>query len=389
MQQTALKVAVFSDAIFPYSLGGMQKHTTNLVRYFARKKVKVVLFCAFPNGIMPDLQQVFTPEELLWIECCNVLPVKTRRFPGHYVLESYFFSKNVYQQFCRYNPASFDFVYIQGFTGWYTLRKSKNIVTGVHFHGLEMYQKNFGWKSKFQQWMFRPFVKKNIKMATYALSLGKRLTEIIHAVDPGKPVMEIPVGIGADWVNMPLIEKNISGKIVFLFIARYERRKGLEEFISAINQSGFDRGKAEFHFIGNLPAPVINKLNTDVGATFHGAIHDEKEILRLMKTCHVLVCPSYSEGMPTVILEAMACSMAVLVTDVGAVNELVDAANGWIIEAGDVSGLAQTLEKIVNNPEELPSKARSSKEKIRTRFSWESVIELTIQKINQVKNNRV
>ena len=43
------------------------------------------------------------------------------------------------------------------------------------------------------------------------------------------------------------------------------------------------------------------------------------------------MCPSYSEGMPNVIMEAMSRGLAIIATDVGAVSKLVDEENGWLI----------------------------------------------------------
>ena len=53
--------------------------------------------------------------------------------------------------------------------------------------------------------------------------------------------------------------------------------------------------------------------------------------------------PSLSEGMPTVILEAMARGKAVIATDVGAVSELVSEENGVLIQAGSVEELSNAL----------------------------------------------
>lgn len=81
----------------------------------------------------------------------------------------------------------------------------------------------------------------------------------------------------------------------------------------------------EFHFIGPIPAKA-KIINSQV--IYHGEIRTESKIRKIISNCDVLVCPSYSEGMPTVISEAM--GLAIIATDVGAVQEMVDG-NGWLI----------------------------------------------------------
>ena len=98
----------------------------------------------------------------------------------------------------------------------------------------------------------------------------------------------------------------------------------------------------------------------------------------------IIVVPSYSEGMPTVILEAMASGCAVIATDVGAVSEQVDSSNGWIISPGDLALLKSTMVDAMKLPEkELFKKKNSSIQRIIDKFLWDKVIAKTINNVTK------
>jgi glycosyltransferase involved in cell wall biosynthesis len=113
-------------------------------------------------------------------------------------------------------------------------------------------------------------------------------------------------------------------------------------------------------------------------------LFDEQKIKQILMEADVLVCPSYAEGMPTVIIEAMASSLAILATDVGAVNELVDDTNGWLIRAGNIDQLAKTIQVITNvDRHTLLKKQQASRTKMESRFTWDKVMEKTIEEIKK------
>lgn len=97
---------------------------------------------------------------------------------------------------------------------------------------------------------------------------------------------------------------------------------------------------------------------------------------------NVLVCLSYSEGMPNVVLEGMASGCAIIATDVGAVSEIVDKTNGWLIKKDIVEGLQKAFDYFLNcDTKELNTLQASSVRKVKAHFTWEKVIQQTILEI--------
>ena len=155
----------------------------------------------------------------------------------------------------------------------------------------------------------------------------------------------------------------------FLFIGRYERRKGIEELHEAIQKVSDPR--AEFHFIG--PIPEKHQLQRQ-NVYYHGPLAKQEAIQAISRTCDVLVCPSYSEGMPNVILEAMASGLMILTTDVGAVNLMVDSDNGTLIAIEELKQLHLHIESILSLKEaELMQKKLSSIAKVKAHFLWDDI----------------
>ena len=99
----------------------------------------------------------------------------------------------------------------------------------------------------------------------------------------------------------------------------------------------------------------------------------------------MLVCPSYAEGMPYVIMEAMACGLAIIATDVGAVSLLVNKENGWIIDQPDENEIFKALSDAIKIKKEvLEQKKSNSSNKIKN-FTFEKVTNSLIHHMEESK----
>lgn len=88
-----------------------------------------------------------------------------------------------------------------------------------------------------------------------------------------------------------------------------------------------------------------------------------------------LVLPSYHEGLPMAILEAMAAGMPVIATAVGGIPEAIeDGSEGFLIVPGDVSGLAAAIERMLSDDEARTTMGENAREKIRQRFEDVKII---------------
>ena len=127
-----MKIALLTNGIYPYVVGGMQKHSYYLAKYLAKNGVYVDLYHFVPHDqILVDVLEGFTISELKYIQNICFHSEKPARYPGHYIVESYFSSKKLYEKFLK--NKNVDFVYAQGFSGWYYAKQKAKGINKFNF----------------------------------------------------------------------------------------------------------------------------------------------------------------------------------------------------------------------------------------------------------------
>jgi glycosyltransferase involved in cell wall biosynthesis len=189
----------------------------------------------------------------------------------------------------------------------------------------------------------------------------------------------MPTGVESDIIRKSPI--HVDGARNFVFIGRYERRKGVPELLEAIRRidSRFD---FRFHFIGEIPESLKVKSSK---ITYYGLLNSKWQIKQILEESDVLVCPSFAEGMPNVILEGMAAGCAIVASNVGGVPLMVSQANGWLVEAGSIDDLAAKLIlSIKASDDELFQKKKKSLEMINNTFQWDKIVTDLIGSFNTI-----
>ena len=377
------KVALITDGIWPYVMGGMQKHSYYLCKYFAKNGIYVDLFHFNQSELDIEKLGVFTEEEKKYIHSNLVQFPDAAKGPGHYLKNSYIYSRNVYE-LIKDKLKQYDFIYTKGFTGWHLLKEKKRLnlniaPAGVKFHGYEMFQKAPDLKAKLQQILFlRKPVKEISLLADVVFSYGGRITDIIQSIGvPAGKIIELASGVEEDSVADFIVPSDNVRK--FVYLGRYERRKGVEELAEALKL--ISNNNFEFHFIGAIPEA---KQVKHPSVKYHGELRDKQKISSILRECDVLVCPSWSEGLPNVILEAMGNGLAVLATDVGATSVVVNERTGWLMPDSSSSSIKSALERVLSIPSgEMDQKKRAALDLIKDKFTWNSLIVELIAKLER------
>lgn len=374
-----MKIALLTDGITPYVIGGMQRHSFYLAKYLAKNEVYVDLFHFNNSDLEINDLECFTLDEKKYIKSIVLNFPSFINFPGHYIRESYTYSEIIFDHL-QNNLSDYDFIYAKGFTAWKLIEmKNKGLKCppiGVNFHGYEMFQKSADLKSFFQQIIFRKPVKWITQNADFVFSYGKGITQIIIELGLSQSkIIEIPTGIEDSWLNNTI---SINKVRHFVFVGRFERRKGIQELNAALKNIA-QKHQFVFEFIGDIPQTERIIHNNII---YHGEIREISRIQTILKNSDFLICPSHSEGMPNVIMEAMASGLAIIASDVGAVSDMVDASNGKVIIPGNVFVLQSAIEDSIELSDEDVLKMKlSSIEKVKNRFLWKNVISLLIEKV--------
>ncbi|MDQ3192351.1 MAG: glycosyltransferase family 4 protein [Bacteroidota bacterium] len=384
-----MKIAFLTDGIYPYVIGGMQKHSYYLAKFFAQNKVNVDLYHCVPFG-KPLVEKLegFSEDELKYIKHTCIHFPAPGIIPGHYLQESWKYSSKLFV-LLKNKLSDYDFIYAKGFTAWKLLAEKVRGLNcppiGLNFHGFEMFQTPPSIKSRFEQLILKDPVKWNCAKADYVFSYGGKITAVIkNKVNiETKKIIEMPSGIETGWVNEQI--KSKADPIKFLFVGRYERRKGIQE-LNKVLKGLIGEFNFEFNFIG--PIPNYKKISSKK-VIYHGSIFDQQKIKKIMRACDVLVCPSHSEGMPNVILEGMASGLAIIATDVGAVCEMVNESNGWLINAGKETALKNAMISAINTAnKDLMRFKYNSLEKVKSCFLWNRIGQETTELVSELIKKR-
>lgn len=150
------------------------------------------------------------------------------------------------------------------------------------------------------------------------------------------------------------IKKQNKNNIIFLFLGRLGKRKGVYDLIDAFEKlvHNLDKSKnVKLVLAGDGEIDEVNKIikNRDLQDNIInlGWIDGENKDI-LMKNADAYVLPSYNEGLPMSILEAMSYHLPCISTNVGGIPEvIINNYNGYIFEPGNIDMLAELLEKMV------------------------------------------
>ncbi len=369
-----MRIALVTDGLYPDVIGGMQKHSVLLAQHLAKNEVYVDLYYTARNRSAREAFQYFTSNEKAFIHEVFVDFSYDGRIPGHYLRANKTYSAEVFHLMKIRPPV--DLIYAQGFTGWYGCAHRPSWLKApiaVNLHGLEMFQQSFGLRSKMEQLLLQRPAEKILRNAHFVYSLGGQLTQTLKRFTAPEKIVVQSIGIDSDWLSAEKrVDNTQEATCRFVFIGRNEPRKGLNLLNEVMLR--MKSAAAEFHLVG----PVDDEARVEQdNVVYHGTVTSESEMIRILDRCHVLVCPSYAEGMPTVILEAMSRGLAVIATDVGAVSELVNEQTGWIISAGN----SALLEKAIHNALSCTNryqKQQNARHLIADRFTWDQVIADTI-----------
>lgn len=380
-----MKIALLTDGIFPYVIGGMQRHSFYLAKFLAASGHQVDLY--HTNQSEKDIQalDVFTEAEKKNIRSFVVEFPKMGEFPGHYIRESYEYSRRIWAIFKKQSRV--DFIYVKGFAGWELInQKTKGAdlpPVGVNFHGYEMFQPAASLKEKFKYWLlFKSPVKFSALNADYLFSYGGKITGIIRELGVQKNrIIEIPTGIEPSWLIEKVTANPNRKRKRFVFVGRFERRKGLPELNEQL-RSISAAADFDFAFVGDIPKK--HQLTGDKYEYF-GKVTDTKQLQTILSDADILVCPSFSEGMPNVIIEGMARGLAIIATDVGAVSVAVNEENGWLIPPANGNALKKViLDACKTDDAVLLKKRQNALRDVREKFLWTRIIEQTVSAIDEI-----
>jgi len=155
--------------------------------------------------------------------------------------------------------------------------------------------------------------------------------------------------------SLPNIQVSSTKKVDLVYVGRLTKEKGLVELVSALGQLSKSDQKISLRIIGKGPdEALIRQKAIDAGIDSQiewvGFLTNTSEIAQQVSEAKVFVLPSYTEGLPRSLLEAMYLNVLCLATPVGGIPYIfTDRENIIFVPVRDVKSLAQALSDTVNN----------------------------------------
>lgn len=195
-------------------------------------------------------------------------------------------------------------------------------------------------------------------------------------VSPGQAIIQVP-GSGVDierFAPSPLPP----GPPVFLMIARLLRDKGVAQYAAAARIVRDAHPHARFVLVGPFDPNPSGISRADLAAwvahgaiEYHGATADVRPHLA---AASVFVLPSFREGLPRAVLEAMATGRPIVTTDAPGCREtVIPGDNGFLVPVGSVAPLAEAMTAFINDPTLAQRMGGRSRELATERFSVDRV----------------
>ena len=229
------------------------------------------------------------------------------------------------------------------------------------------------WRRKFVRIIASFLYKVSLYKATKVIFLNHdNLNHFIQLGLVKKSRTEIIDGIGLDLDWYRLYRIPATG-FCFLCIARLLGEKGLREFASAASLVKVKYPDTVFSLVGQIdpspdgiPLDEVAKWEESGAVNYVGSLDDVRPAIKI---CHVYVLPSYHEGMPRTIMEAMAMGRPILTTDVPGCREtVVHGKNGYLVPAKNVYELSNRMMWFIENRNMLDQMGLRSRQIAEERF---------------------
>lgn len=188
-------------------------------------------------------------------------------------------------------------------------------------------------------------------------------------VDKSRVVMLNGSGVNLEKFQVQPLPKTPA----FLCISRLIRDKGVYEYLQAAGIVKERYPAVRFLLVGpydtNPSALKPEELQPYADAGIVEYFGEQADVRPYLAQCSVFVLPSYREGTPKTVLEAMASGRAVITTDAPGCRETVrDGENGYLVPVREVSALAERMTELLCHPETVARMARRGREMVEEKF---------------------
>jgi glycosyltransferase involved in cell wall biosynthesis len=201
------------------------------------------------------------------------------------------------------------------------------------------------------------------------------------------PIMSDEMGNGSIVAHKP------NGHLNFGFAARIEELKGPLVLMEAFAATHDRVPNVRLKIAGDgsqreRVSTLARSLNVSAHYDYNGIYTRPDERTVFMRSLDVLVMPSFTEGTPNSIVEAMAAGKPIIASAVGGIPDMIDSESGILVPPGDAQALAEAMTFLAQNPQLRMRMGRAAHDRYRKLFSPNSVLPLMLGTYARVAGNK-
>lgn len=266
----------------------------------------------------------------------------------------------------------------------YLLKKKYHIPYIIRFGGGDIpgFQVRFGKVYK----LIAPFIRLIWNNADRLIANSEGLRQLAYDFYNKKEIQVITNGVDTDYY---VPKENVSQEINLLFASRLIERKGLQFLVPQMKQIIQNcSNKIRLTVVGDGPYRcTLEKMVEEEGIgqyVFFEGYKNKDQIVAYYQNADMFLLPSKKEGMPNVVLEAMACGLPIVVTPCEGSAELVHD-NGVVVPQ---ERFAQEIIKICNNQELMSRMGSESRRMAVEQFSWDYIVSKYLEVMDEAVNRK-
>jgi len=382
-----MKILVFSP-YYPPHIGGLENHADEFNKYISQKGVDIFVFT-------PRLPVESVEEEMKYNK------VKIIRFPAFEIIANYplpkFWSIKFWKLFRDLFEENFDIVISR--TRFFStsllaliyskIKKKK----WIHIeHGSDFVKLNNKFKgiiAKIYDYTFGKIVlifsDKNIANSQASARFCKKIAK-------NKDCIVIYRGVEINKIekiqpNFDL-KRKYKNSFIITFVGRLIDGKGVFDLIGAAKD--IQEENTKLFIIGDGPQKnnlkkLTEKFDIQEKVIFFGYRKFE-EIIAILKISDIFVNPSYTEGLPTSVIEAGLCNVPIIATNVGGTSEIIEnEKSGFLINKKNILELKEKIEILYNNINLREDFSKQAFQKIKNNFDWKKSVEIYLEVFTEIK----
>lgn len=370
-----MHLLVFSP-YYPPHTGGLESHSDEFNRHLAKEGVRITVFTPRLPATAPSFETRFERVQVIRFPAIELIP--------NYPLPK-FWQREFWNLWQELHKEQYDLVlsrtrfFFTSLMAWRYGKKMK--LPWVHIeHGSDFATFNTSFKTalgKLYDYTLGSFV---LRQSDANVANSQASAAFVEKLSHRKDCSVIYRGVEKEIIESvaphQFFATHFPGKTVVGFIGRLIDGKGVFDLIEAFSNLAPHNSTGICAVIGNGPERTrLEKFIVQKKLSDKVVLLGEKpftEAMALLKSFDIFVNPSYTEGIPTAVIEAALAKKAILATNVGGTNEIISGnGDGFLIAPHDTTALQNHLARLMNDSELRHSLGEAASQKVQAKFDWE------------------